>query len=203
MHVQVKNGKAEPYSVWQLRRDNPETSFRKEISAAKLAEFGVYPATVKERPATSQWQTATRDALPTQDAGGNWVYGWTVHTMPLDQAKAARVQELAARRYKEEVSGAVIRTDPPVIVSTDRTTQAKLIAAYVKAAANPEYVITNWKAPEGFFISLNAEKIIQVANAVEAHVQACFSNEAALSEQIANASSLEELDAVNLDDGWP
>ena len=39
MHVQVKNGKAEPYSVWQLRRDNPDTSFRKEISDTKLAEF--------------------------------------------------------------------------------------------------------------------------------------------------------------------
>ena len=48
MHIKLTNGQPEKYTIGQLRRDNPQTSFAKDIPAETLADFGVYP--VKELP---------------------------------------------------------------------------------------------------------------------------------------------------------
>lgn len=48
MYIRITNGQPETYSIGQLRRDNPQTSFPKHPSDEILAEYGVY--SVKELP---------------------------------------------------------------------------------------------------------------------------------------------------------
>lgn len=52
MYILVKDGNIEkyPYSIGQLKQDNPNTSFPSTIPEATLAEFGVYPVTPAEYP---------------------------------------------------------------------------------------------------------------------------------------------------------
>lgn len=52
MYILVKDGDIEkyPYSIGQLKQDNPNTSFPSTIPEATLAEFGVYPVTPAEYP---------------------------------------------------------------------------------------------------------------------------------------------------------
>lgn len=52
MYVLVKNGNVEkyPYSIGQLKQDNPNTSFPSPIPNITLAEFGVHPVTPTEYP---------------------------------------------------------------------------------------------------------------------------------------------------------
>jgi len=107
---------------------------------------------------------------------------------------------LAARRYVAEESGTTFAGFP---LATDRTTQAKITAAYVKAIGDPDYTIAQWKFAPGVFAPLDAAMIIGAANVMEAHVQACFSNEAALSAQILAAGTPEALALIDLDAGWP
>lgn len=95
MYIKLTNGQPEIYSIGQLRRDNPNTSFPKYPSDALLVEWGMYPVTVQDRPATEPWQQANRDDVPTQDAQGNWVLGWTVTDTP---ATVERVKQEAYRR---------------------------------------------------------------------------------------------------------
>lgn len=118
----------------------------------------------------------------------------------LDVLKASKLQALAERRYAAEEAGTTFGGSP---LATDRVTQNKITAAYIKASADPDYEIQNWKFAPGVFASLNAATIIGAANAMEAHVQACFSHEATLSEQIAAAADQAVLDAVDLEAGWP
>jgi len=107
---------------------------------------------------------------------------------------------LARRRWQAEEGGTTLGGQP---LATDRTTQTKLTAAYIKASANAGYTIPAWKSGPGVFSSLNAAAIIAAADAIEAHVQACFANEAALSGEIEAATTIAELSAVDIEASWP
>lgn len=95
MYVKVTNDIPEIYTIGQLRRDNPNTSFPKTIPDHILKIYGVYPVTVNERPNTQSWQTAVRDTIPTQDTDGNWVLNWTVEDIP---ATVEMIKQEAQRR---------------------------------------------------------------------------------------------------------
>jgi hypothetical protein len=117
----------------------------------------------------------------------------------LATGKTMRLQDLAARRYEAEEGGTTLGGNP---LATDRITQAKITAAYVKASADDGFQITAWKTGPGIFSTLTAATIIAAANAIEAHVQACFANEASLSGEITDAADLVELAAVDIEGGW-
>lgn len=81
-----------------------------------------------------------------------------------------------SRRYTVEVGG--MRFDG-LRYRTDREVgQAKIARAELKALANPAYTIPDFKTVDGF-VSLSNAEIIALADALDAHVQACFSAEAA------------------------
>jgi hypothetical protein len=85
MHLKITNGQPETYSIWQLRRDNPNTSFPKVPSNALLAEWGVYPYTVQDRPAVDYTtQTITASALT--QTNGAWTQGWDISNLPAEDA---------------------------------------------------------------------------------------------------------------------
>ena len=52
MHVKLTNGNADqfPYTIGQFRRDNPQTSFPKQIPDTILRRYGVYQVTELEKP---------------------------------------------------------------------------------------------------------------------------------------------------------
>ena len=107
---------------------------------------------------------------------------------------------LAARRYLAEEAGT---TFGAYSLLTDRETQAKINAAYLKATLDPDYIIPAWKFAPGVFAPLNAVTIIAAGDAVFDHVQACFANEAALSALIMAAETPEDLAVIDLEQGWP
>ena len=52
MHVKLTNGNVDqfPYTVGQFRRDNPQTSFPKQIPDTILRRYGVYEVTELDKP---------------------------------------------------------------------------------------------------------------------------------------------------------
>lgn len=81
----------------------------------------------------------------------------------------------AARRYTIETGGIMVGS---MEVSTDRQTQQMINGAFNMAQQNAEFT-TMWKGSSGSFVELNAETIIAIAQAIGAHVAACFASEAA------------------------
>lgn len=77
-------------------------------------------------------------------------------------------------RYREETGGAVVNGSAYL---TDRETQAKMTAAVVMTQVNPA-VTLEWKLADRSFVSLDAADMLQVAQAVGAHVQEAFAKEA-------------------------
>lgn len=87
MHLKLTNGQPEKYSIGQLRRDNPNTSFPKAPSDALLADWDVYPYTRPEQPAYDPLTARVVDGGFKQDAFGNWFMPWVVEQLPQDQAE--------------------------------------------------------------------------------------------------------------------
>ena len=107
MYIKLTNGTPTKYTIGQLRRDNPNVSFPKQIPSETLAVFDVYPAVVADLPSyTERTQTVTQNATPTQ-VDGVWTYGWTVsdksssEVTEYDSAIAERVRTKRDRLLAE------------------------------------------------------------------------------------------------------
>lgn len=78
MYVKATNGTIDqfPYTISDLRRDNPNTSFPKRISNETLADWGVYPVQVLDQPSYDRkTQNLERNDNPTL-SDGSWQLGW-------------------------------------------------------------------------------------------------------------------------------
>lgn len=116
------------------------------------------------------------------------IYGQRVD---LEIIKKAKLLEIAVLRYLAECNGIVYNG---IEISTDRESRATLAQAAFRAKEDPTHSV-RWKAKNGWF-ELDAPSIIAIAGHVETHVQNCFEKEFLLQEQIAQASSEEELEAI-------
>lgn len=83
-------------------------------------------------------------------------------------------------------------------IQTDDVSQQRITGAALAAFLDPNLIV-NWKTDAGF-VQLTAAQIIGIAQAVRAHVQACFDREAELLDQVAAA---EVPEAIDLSQGWP
>jgi len=111
----------------------------------------------------------------------------------LEEQKAAKVAEIKDARKVAEHAG--VEVTPFGLLPTDAEAQFKLTAIYFKAMNDPTYT-KNWKVGDTTWATLDAATIIAIGDAVEAHVQAQFDKERTLSEQVTNATTIEELEAI-------
>jgi hypothetical protein len=95
MFIRLTNGVPTPYTIGQLRRDNPQTSFPKDVPDEILASYDVYPVKRTPAPAYNELTQFIRVLDPVQ-IGGVWTQQWEVMDRPIDQQvenlKAARAQ---------------------------------------------------------------------------------------------------------------
>lgn len=199
MYAQIKGSEYITFDSLPFRvtlADGTTRTSLSELSAAQLAEIGVYPVvgTAPEYDAGTQ-----RLVGPTLALDGDHVNAtWEIESLSAEEiaeilaaTKSAKKQEIAAARYAAEIAGVAVGG---ATVRTDRESQALITGAALKATQDAEYTCT-WKAESGF-VSLNAATIIAVADAVRAHVQACFDAEAAKCVLIDAAQTVEDVEAV-------
>ena len=111
-----------PYSVGLLRKENPNTSFPKQVSAADMASFNVYPVT-EVTPTVSDTQKLVKVWTPTL-VGGDWVLAHeAVDLTSEDIAEATAVLAANARVTRD---GLLAATDfyalSDVVMTSDMTT---------------------------------------------------------------------------------
>lgn len=99
----------------------------------------------------------------------------------------------AARRFDLETGGVTLNG---ASIATDRDSQAMITGAYSFSQANPSSLI-NFKAETGW-IQIDNATIVAIANAVGTHVQACFTLESQVDQEIASGTitTVAEIDAA-------
>ena len=115
-----------------------------------------------------------------------------VEPMTLERAKAEKMAEIAAWRYRREVNG--IEVDG-VQVRTDRESQALLNTAYANLKSGM-LTSVSWKSGNGDFVALDLLAMERIVRAVVQHVQACFDAERVLAQQVNVAQTIDAVNAV-------
>ena len=110
MHLKLTNGQPEKYSIGQLRRDNPNTSFPKAPTDQLLADWGVYQYTVPVRP---DFDPLVQECIEGNfvEVNGAWMLPWVVEQSSLEQA---------ARNIRGKRDGLLQDTDWIVIKAYER-----------------------------------------------------------------------------------
>ncbi len=88
MFVKVTNGQPSkyPYTLGDLRRENPQTSFPKQVPASVLESYGVYP--VQQKPAPRFDNKTHRMSDSVQFVDGAWTQHWEASELPHSNASA-------------------------------------------------------------------------------------------------------------------
>jgi hypothetical protein len=106
MHIKFTDGLPTPYSIGQLRQDNPQVSFPQEIPEDTLAEYSVYPVTPTEPPSHSETEVV-EDAGYLQLEDGTWEQAWLVRPMTEQE-----LQELAQQKDEQRKQAYQNEADP-------------------------------------------------------------------------------------------
>jgi len=104
MHVKITSGNVDtyPYNVGQLRRDNPNTSFPKQIPNDMLESYGVMPVTVADMPSINpRTQKVEQEATPSLVSGA-WAIGWTTSSKTAEETQAWDDSMASSNRGKRD-----------------------------------------------------------------------------------------------------
>ena len=84
MYVKVIDGSPILYSLWDLKKDNPNTSFPSEMSDKNLEIWSVYPCVEGEVPVLSECEDIVRSNIT--QVNGVWTQNYSKVSWPRDQA---------------------------------------------------------------------------------------------------------------------
>jgi hypothetical protein len=107
MYVKVTNGSPEIYTIGQLRRDNPNTSFPKSLSEQTLSSYNVFPLYPTDQPTYDHTKNVV-EGTP-QEVGGVWTQVWSVSDASSEEI-AARI-ERQSERSREKRDTLIAGTD--------------------------------------------------------------------------------------------
>jgi len=104
MHVKITSGSVDtyPYNVGQLRRDNPNTSFPKQIPNAMLESYGILPVTFVDMPSIDDRVQKAEQASTPSLVDGAWTLGWTTSSKTAEETQAWDDEAAASNRSKRD-----------------------------------------------------------------------------------------------------
>lgn len=109
MYVRLTNGIPKRYTIGQLRRDNPNTSFPKVVPTTTLADYGVYPLMLTDRPDVDYTLNVT-ESTP-QKINGVWTQVWEI-TAASEEEIASRVASLRVQAESQRAEAYRQESDP-------------------------------------------------------------------------------------------
>ena len=104
-YVKTQGGQTTyPYSIGQLRKDNPDISFPKSISDETLATYGVYSVVeIGAPPYDESTQKVEQDTSPTEVAGA-WELRWSVSSLsPTEMSLMLKMKAAEVRGKRDEL----------------------------------------------------------------------------------------------------
>lgn len=135
------------------------------------------------------------DGLYVSPARSGWRYGdyELVEAPPSESVPVNLVAYNAQKRWEKEISGINVGG---VLIDTSRESQSMIAGAYLYSQKNPGSPI-KFKASSGW-VTLDAATVETIADAVGAHVQACFATESDVSDAINDqtVTTVEQIDVM-------
>ena len=130
MFAKITNGQVTnyPYTVGDLRRDNPNTSFPKTVPEATMLEFGMVPVTHADTPSYDPMTQRIEHSSEPVLEGESWIITKTVVSLTADEITANNNQ--AAATMRGERNARLVETD---FYALSDVTMSDEMAAYRQA----------------------------------------------------------------------
>jgi len=111
MHAKITNGTVDtyPYNVGQLRRDNPNTSFPKQIPDDMLESYGIMPVIFEDAPSIDDRTQKAEQASSPSLVDGAWTIGWTTSSKTAEETQDWDDRAAASNRGQRD--GLLAETD--------------------------------------------------------------------------------------------
>lgn len=106
-------------------------------------------------------------------------------------------EQIAQKRRNVEANG--IEFDG-VKIDTSIESQNRIVSM-ISLGQITKQTTYNFKAVSGF-VAITHDALIEIASEISYHVQRCFNTEAVVSEELANATTYEQLTAFDIDAVW-
>ena len=113
MYIKITNGIPEIYSIGNLRRDKPNTSFPKNPSNELLAELGVFPVVSTPKPKVD-YNTQTCKEVDPVEIDGVWTQQWLVQNKTQEEIETIvrnRRNELLSNSDWTQINDATVNKD--------------------------------------------------------------------------------------------
>jgi hypothetical protein len=154
-------------------------------------------------PPTTGYEKATRGDV-VSDGSGGWKYEYSVADMnndpsSIDTRRRKRKEELKNKRQQVVDGGTTITGDE---VRTDAKGRASLVESLSVEDLVPGQSF-DWNTQDGGWVTLSYGQLKQYQTGVNGHVQDSFTNHRSLDAELDAATTLEEIDAVDIESGWP
>ena len=102
MYAKIKDGSVEkyPYTISDLKKDNPNVSFPKTIPTLTLNHYGVADVVVASRPSfNSATQTISKKNKP-QLVNNVWTINWNITSLPQEDIDEIKTREQDDIRFE-------------------------------------------------------------------------------------------------------
>lgn len=167
---------------------------------AELARLEFYKLTIEQPEYDASTQGIEPDGKPAPAPDNPLAFIQRMRVFDLlDRHKALKKAEATALRWAQETGG--ITTPDGVRILTGIEDQNR-IATAIQGMRDSGITEVDFKAASGW-VRLSLDQLVGVAALIAEHVQACFTRERALYEAIDACVSLEALNALDLNAGWP
>lgn len=201
-----ENGAVErsPYSVTDLRRDHPNTSFPAHPSDESLAGFRVLPVTPTEPPAASLIERLEHADPVLVD--GKWSQQWSVEPLPIEEAREALWARTKIIRESMSDAPGSMATTPFGTVQVDAKSKQNVnglvtMALIAKGAGAP--FSEPFTLADNTTVTLSADHMIGLGVAVGQHVAAVYERSRQIRAAIEAASDHAAMAAIDIEAGWP
>lgn len=148
MFVKAANNQVEkfPYTVGDLRRDNPNTAFPKTIPLETMSAFGMYPVSYEDAPEYDKLTQRVENASQPILVEGSWVLPRNIVALTQDQVDG--IAATAANRNRKKRNDLLSKTDfyalTDVTLSAEMTSYRQQLRDITTHASWPHLTDDDW-----------------------------------------------------------
>lgn len=194
-----------PISEKEFKNRFPNIAFPNQINYQDYGYAVVFPSPQPEK----LYNQSVRETTPELTDKGWYEQRWEVvnlsdtmtseeyqewETNYLNNIKSEKLKLIQTKKNEMRDAGFIV---DDIKFDSDIAARLAYTELGLQLQANPEFT-TMWKASDGVWVTMNYALYQQVITAGKAHIESCFAWQAAKEQEIDAATTIEELDAVEI-----
>lgn len=167
----------------------------------RLAELGIYKLVINKpeiEDTATQGLAPAGPPFPSADDPYTYVQEMVIFNF-LDRFKEQKIAELADRRWQAQCANLIFEDGTIFKTTPDDITRLSTLLQTLQAAGSIE---VDFKAASGW-ITASVDTLKDAYDTIAIYIEACFSHERQLAEAIEKVTNLDELNAIDIMNGWP